>query len=73
MGADGVAEVDAFDDFGLVEVDDVDELAVGADFADAYVAVDGNVGKAAVLAEDDFVSVDAYVDCCEQFAVGGIY
>ena len=48
VGAYAVAEVEAADDFLGCNVDDDEASAVGAGLADAGVAVNGNVGEAAV-------------------------
>ena len=59
VGADAVAEVDNAGDFAGGDVDDEHLLAVGAGAAYAGVAVDGQVGGAAVGRGGDFVAGDA--------------
>ena len=59
VGADGVAEVDNAGDFAGGDVDDEHLLAVGAGAAYAGVAVDGQVGGAAVGRGGDLVAGDA--------------
>ncbi len=59
VGADAVAEVDGAGDLAGGDVDDEHLVAVGAGAAYSGVAVDGEVGGAAVGRGGDFVAGDA--------------
>lgn len=70
VGTKASTKVDGVDDFLLGEVDDLDVLSVGAGFADAGVAEDGDKGEFAVFAGDDFVAGDTFFGNGDDFLVG---
>jgi hypothetical protein len=73
VGADAVAEVEVPTTFVRGDIDDDEVAAVGAGLADAGVAVDGDVGEAAVGRGDDFMAgCAAFRDRGEDSAGDGI-
>jgi hypothetical protein len=73
MGAHAMAEVDDAGDLAGGNVDDEHLVAVSAGATDACVAVDGEVGGAAVGRGGDFVSGDAvFLEGVSLFRGGGV-
>ncbi len=75
MGTDAVAKVDVADDFARGQIDDQHFVAIEAGVTDADIAVDGNVGDAAVRGCSGFMTVHdgyAFGDGRDRLFGGGV-